>query len=95
MAYADTDRNLQLVTDRERKIIKLMAEGYRDKDIAIVLRINEETVKEDRLNLMKKFDARSKSSIIEHALETGLINHYEVLESRFSKKDPGKDHIRA
>ena len=85
MAYEDTDRILQFVTDREREIIKLMAEGYRDRDIAIALRIKEETVKEDRLNLMKKFDARNKSSVIEHALETGLITHYEVLESRFSK----------
>jgi DNA-binding CsgD family transcriptional regulator len=95
MPCEDAEKNLQFVTDREREIIKLMAEGYRDKEIAVVLRINEGTVKENRLNLMKKFDARSKSSIIEYALETGLITHYEVLESRFSRKNPRKDQPRA
>jgi len=87
MMYDEGNRDSQAVTGRERKIIKLMAEGYKNKEIADELRINEESVKEKRVNLMRRFNARSTSSLIEHALGTGLISVYEILESRFSKRN--------
>ena len=88
MMYDEGNRDSQAVTGRERKIIKLMAEGYKNKEIADALRIDEEMLKENRIHLMKKLNARSTSSVIEHALGTGLISIYEVLESRFSKRNP-------
>jgi len=91
MMCDETNGNLQVVTDRERKIIKLMAEGYKNKEIADELRINEKTVEENRVNLMRKFNARSTASVIEHALGTGLISVYDVLESRFSKRNPKRN----
>ena len=87
MMYDEGNRDSQAVTGRERKIIKLMAEGYKNKEIADALRIDEEMLKEKRVNLMRRFNARSTSSLIEHALGTGLISVYEILESRFSKRN--------
>jgi hypothetical protein len=36
---------------------------------------------------MRKWNVPDISSVIDHALEEGLINIYEVLESRFSKRN--------
>jgi DNA-binding NarL/FixJ family response regulator len=91
MMYDETNGNLQAVTERERKIIRLMAEGYKSKEIADELRMKEKTVKEKRGNLMRKFNARSTASVIEYALGAGLISVYEVLESRFSKRIPKRN----
>jgi DNA-binding NarL/FixJ family response regulator len=76
----------QIVTRRERAILNLIAEGYKNKEIADELYISEKTVKQNQMSLMKKLDARNISSVIEYALEKGLINLYEVLESIFSKR---------
>jgi DNA-binding NarL/FixJ family response regulator len=78
----------QIVTPRERAILNLIAEGYKNKEIADELYISEKTVKQNQMSLMKKLDARNISSVIEYALEKGLINLYEVLESIFSKRKP-------
>jgi DNA-binding NarL/FixJ family response regulator len=78
----------QIVTRRERAILNLIAEGYNNKEIADELYISEKTVSENQMSLMKKLDARNISSVIDYALQKGLINLYEVLESIFSKRKP-------
>ena len=91
MACDEAVRNSRGITGREREIIKLMAEGYKNKEIADALQMNEDAVREKRGDLMRKLDARSTSSIIEYALGTGLISLYEVLESRFAKRNSTAD----
>ena len=76
----------QILTLRERAILNLIAEGYKNEEIANELYMSEKTVIENLVNLMRKLNAPSVSSIIVYALEKGLINFYEVLESRFSKR---------
>jgi len=88
MASRESRVNPQIITRRERAILNLMAEGYRNREIADELYINEKTVRENRLNLMRKLKAPNISSIICYALEEELISLYEVLESRFSKRKP-------
>jgi two-component system response regulator NreC len=67
-------------------ILNLIAEGYKNKEIADELYISEKTVRESQINLMKKLNAPNISSVIDYGLEKGLINLYEVLESIFSKR---------
>jgi two-component system response regulator NreC len=76
----------QILTLRERAILNLIAEGYKNEEIANELYMSEKTVIENLVNLMRKLNAPSVSFIIVYALEKGLINFYEVLESRFSKR---------
>jgi DNA-binding NarL/FixJ family response regulator len=76
-----------MMTRRERSILYLIAEGYKNQEIADELTISEKTVKGIQLNLMRKWNAPNVSSVIDHALEEGLISVYEVLESRFSKRN--------
>ncbi len=75
-----------VLSQRERSILCLIAEGYENQEIADKLYISEKTVRGTHVNLMRKLNAPNVSSVIDQALEKGLISIYEVLESRFSKK---------
>lgn len=66
--------SLDLLTNREREIIKLIAEGYRNKDIASYLSISLKTVDKHRSNLMKKLDLHNTSSITSYAIKNGLVS---------------------
>jgi DNA-binding NarL/FixJ family response regulator len=61
------------LTQREREILKMIAEGYKNKDIADYLCISAKTVEKHRANLMKKLDLHSASSLTAFAMEKGLI----------------------
>jgi len=62
------------LTQREREILKMIAEGYKNKDIADYLCISSKTVEKHRANLMKKLDLHSASSLTSFAMEKGLIS---------------------
>jgi len=64
----------EILTHREREVIKLIAEGYRSKDIADYLTISVKTVEKHRSNLMKKLDLHSVSSLTNYATQHGLAN---------------------
>lgn len=72
----------------EIRILKLIAQGYMDQEIADELSVTERTVKEIQIDLMRKLNVNEMSSVIDYALENGLIPLYETLESRFSKTKP-------
>lgn len=61
------------LTQREREVVKLIAEGYRNKDIANYLSLSPKTVEKHRSNLMRKLDLHSVSSLTAYAIENGLI----------------------
>jgi two-component system response regulator NreC len=88
MPSRESKVNSQIITQRERAILNLIAEGYKNKEIADELYISEKAVREDQVNLMRKLNVPNVSSVIDHALEKGFISVYEVLESRFSKRKP-------
>ena len=86
MSLRESKVNLHFFTSREREILKLIAEGYKEKEIADELYISAKTVEKHLGNLMRKSNLHNKSSVINYALEKGLISIYEILESRFSKR---------
>lgn len=61
------------VTQREREILKLIAEGYLNKEIAEFLNISVKTVEKHRANLMKKLDLHNVASLTAFAIEKGLL----------------------
>ena len=75
-----------ILTSRERAMLKLIAEGYENEEIEDRLYISQETIRETQIRIMRKLKARSITSLLDYALRKGLINLYEILESRFSKK---------
>ncbi len=62
------------LTRREKEIVKLIAEGHRNKQIADYLCISVKTVEKHRANLMKKLDIHNIQSLTALALEKGLIS---------------------
>ena len=62
------------LTSREREILKLVAEGYKNKEIADFLCISVRTVEKHRSNLMKKLNLHSVSAITAFAIEKGLTH---------------------
>jgi len=62
------------LTPREREILKLIAEGYKNKEIADYLFISLKTVEKHRSNLMEKLDLHSVAALTAFAIEKGLVN---------------------
>jgi DNA-binding NarL/FixJ family response regulator len=75
-----------ILSPRERAILKLIAEGYKNEEIGDGLYISQKTIRETQIRIMKKLNSRSITSVLDYALEKGLIILYEILESRFSKR---------
>ena len=64
----------ETLTQREREILKLIAEGYRNKEIANDLCISVKTVEKHRANLMEKLNLHSASALTAYSMEKGLIS---------------------
>jgi len=62
------------LSKRERQILKLIAEGHKNKDIADFLCISTKTVEKHRSNLMEKLDLHNVAALTALAAEKGLIN---------------------
>ncbi len=63
----------ELLSQREREVLKLIAEGYKNKEIADDLCISLKTVEKHRANLMKKLDLHNAAALTAYAIEQGLI----------------------
>ncbi|MBI4830916.1 MAG: response regulator transcription factor [Candidatus Lindowbacteria bacterium] len=61
------------LTEREREILKLIGECYKNKEIAHYLSISVKTVEKHRANLMRKLDLHSASAVTAYAIEKGLV----------------------
>lgn len=61
------------LTDRETEILRLMAGGYSNKEIAGALSVAEGTVKNHVSNILSKMGVRDRTRAVLKALEGGLI----------------------
>jgi len=61
------------LTEREREVIKLVAEGYKNREIAEHLSVSIKTVEKHRANLMRKLDLHSACALTTYAIENGLV----------------------
>jgi DNA-binding NarL/FixJ family response regulator len=62
------------LTDREREVLKLIAEGFKNKEIADFLFISLKTVEKHRTNLMNKLDLHNTAALTSLAIEKGLVS---------------------
>lgn len=61
------------LTDREREVLRLIAEGRTGKEISDLLYISVHTVERHRQNLMAKLDLHNRTALIKYAIRKGLI----------------------
>lgn len=62
------------LTTREREVLKLIAEGRSNKEIADLLFISIRTVEHHRANIMKKLNIRQTASLVRYAIHKGYIS---------------------
>ena len=68
-----THTTWETLTQREREILKLIAEGYKNKEIAEDLCISPKTVEKHRANLMEKLDLHSIQALTAFAIGKGIV----------------------
>jgi DNA-binding NarL/FixJ family response regulator len=68
-----TKSALDTVTEREKEILKLLGEGYQNKEIADLVHISVKTVEKHRANIMAKLDLHNAAALTAFAFEHGLI----------------------
>jgi len=64
---------LDQLTEREREVLRLVAEGLATKEIAARLFISTRTVETHRANLMRKLDLHSVALLTQFAIREGLV----------------------
>jgi DNA-binding NarL/FixJ family response regulator len=63
----------ETLTDREKQVLRLVAEGKANKEIADVLGISVKTAMSHREHVMQKLDLHSRTDLIRFALKRGVI----------------------
>ncbi len=62
------------LTDRERDVLKLVAEGHTTQEIADMLVVSPKTVEGHKTNLMAKVGIHNRIELVKYALRKGIIN---------------------
>jgi DNA-binding NarL/FixJ family response regulator len=61
------------LTKREIDVLKLVAQGYKNREIAKQLGVAVKTVENHRVNIMNKLALRNTVQMIRYALEKGVV----------------------
>jgi len=69
----DDQKPAQIITKREREILRLIVDGYTSSEIAKILFISPRTVETHRSNLMQKLNIKNTAGLVRYALEKGEI----------------------
>lgn len=63
----------ELLTDREKEVLQLLAEGRTNKEVAQLLEVGVSTVETHRANLMQKLNLHSTAEIVLYAVRKRII----------------------
>jgi two-component system response regulator NreC len=66
--------SLQMLSQREREVLRLVAMGYTNRQIADQLYLSVKTVETYRARVMHKLDLRSRAALVRYALHRGLLD---------------------
>ncbi|MBB6454032.1 two-component system response regulator NreC [Salirhabdus euzebyi] len=65
----------QLLSDREKEVLTLIAKGYSNKEIGEKLVISVKTVETHKSNVMEKLQMKTRPELVEYALKKGLLGY--------------------
>ena len=63
----------EMLTQREREVLQLIAEGNSNTKIADILYISVKTVETHKAHLMDKLDIHTRADLVKYAIEKGII----------------------
>jgi DNA-binding NarL/FixJ family response regulator len=67
------DDSYDVLTDREKEVLHLLAEGRSNKEVATVLDLGLSTVETHRANLMQKLNLHNTAEVVLYAVRKGII----------------------
>jgi DNA-binding NarL/FixJ family response regulator len=65
---------IEQLTPRQRDILRLVALGHTNREIATLLEISVRTVEVHRFNLMRRLEVRNVAQLLRRALQMGLLS---------------------
>jgi two-component system response regulator NreC len=68
-----SDVHYDPLTDRERQVLQLVAEGNTTKQIALLLGVSPKTAETHRVKVMDKLDIHSTAGLVRYAIRRGLV----------------------
>lgn len=68
------EKGLEVLSERERQVLELVADGWTNAEIGEKLQISAKTVARHRERIMSKLDMHSCSQLVKFAIRTGLID---------------------
>jgi DNA-binding NarL/FixJ family response regulator len=68
-----TESSNDSLTDRERQVLQLVAEGNTTKEIAAILGVAPKTAETHRFKLMDKLDIHSTAGLVRYAIRRGVV----------------------
>ena len=74
LQQAGLEDSYDLLTDREKEILQLIAEGKSNKEIATVLDLSANTVAVHRANIMDALGIHKTAELVVYAIRNGLVN---------------------
>ena len=69
----EVEDNLALLTDREREVLQLIAEGKTNKEIATLLSVSINTIETHRKHIMEKLDLHNTAEIVRFAVRKKIV----------------------
>ena len=70
---AKTEPPYDPLTNRERQVLQLVAEGKTTKEVAVILGVSVKTAESHRSTLMEKLDIHSIAELVRYAIRRGLV----------------------
>jgi DNA-binding NarL/FixJ family response regulator len=70
---SEDDEPWSKLTEREREILQLVAEGHKMAEIGEILHISARTVERHKYSLMDKLKLRTTAELTQYAIKHGLI----------------------
>jgi len=74
METGKTETPFDLLTDREREVLQLIAEGYTNREVAKQLFISVKTVEAHRAHIMQKLNIHDIAKLVKYAIQKGLVD---------------------
>jgi two-component system, NarL family, response regulator NreC len=65
------------LSDREREVLRLLALGHTNQEIAKMLYLSVRTVETHRAHIMQKLRLSSRAELVRHAIDQGLLEEHE------------------
>jgi DNA-binding NarL/FixJ family response regulator len=73
MKQRNLEDSYELLTEREREVLQLLAEGHSNKEVAAALKLSPYTVDSHRTNMMQKLNLHNTAEIVLYAVRKKII----------------------